>query len=105
MKIFYIISILTLLAGCSHVQEHETTRYWERIDEYRKYVNGEISNVDFKTAGVQPFRMKIWYKPEAKAEIHKLIAGIEKFGKEKDLYNKRLRTLMCAGSAASRRWL
>lgn len=149
MKYLYIISLIALLAGCSQIKKHDVAWHWERVDEYRKYVNGEISKeqfggytyydgqpdilptlhaleiaseidkvdlvfpnvpnskevvtywlefcnstegiieasanpsyVEFKTAGVQPFRMKIWYKPEAKNEIHKLIAGIEEMGKE-----------------------
>ena len=53
---------------CSNVKE---IIYGEANPEY----------VDFKTKGVQPFHMKLWFKPSAKDHVQKLIKLIEEKGK------------------------
>ena len=70
----------------------EVTKYWMTFCNSTEGIieaSANPSYVDFKTIGVQPFRMKVWYKPEAKAKIHELIAGIEALGKAGDLYRDR----------------
>ena len=43
------------------------------------------SYIEYKTSGVQPFHMQLWFKPEHKAKIQKFIEEIEKFKKKKSL--------------------
>jgi hypothetical protein len=38
----------------------------------------------YKTKGVQPFHMQLWFKPNSKEKIQKFIQQIEKFGHSKE---------------------
>ena len=61
----------------------EVTRYWlEYVNAAPEiiYATANPSYVDYKTKGVEPFHMNIWFKPTGKQKVKRLIAGIEDFG-------------------------
>jgi len=63
----------------------EVTKYWMNLCNRTEGIVDAYANpsyVEFKTRGVQPFRMIVWYKPEYKDEILKMINKIEQFEQE-----------------------
>jgi len=61
----------------------EVTKYWmEFCNATDGMIEGSanLSYSKYKTIGVQPFRMVIWFKPEIEDKVDILIAGIEEFG-------------------------
>lgn len=58
----------------------EVTNFWmetlSKIDGIID-VHGNHEYVDFKTSGLQPLRLKIWFKPKAKKEIQQFIKTVE----------------------------
>ena len=49
MKFIYITFLFTslFLQSCNSIQEHNASWHWERVKEYRKFVNGEITKEQF----------------------------------------------------------
>jgi hypothetical protein len=69
-------------------QSREVSKFWMN---YCKQTPGIIeawanpSYIEYKTQGVQPFHMQLWFKPENKEIIQKFIKEIEKFKNKKSL--------------------
>ncbi len=62
----------------------EVTRYWmQKCQEIDGLVEGfaNHSYVEFKTSGIQPFQMEIWFTHEAEAGVKEMISGIESFAR------------------------
>jgi len=65
----------------------EPVRLWGRFCYENKgivYAEGNHSYVDFKTQGVQPLQLKIWFKESATADVKELISLLEATSREED---------------------
>ncbi len=63
----------------------DVTTYWMHKCQHIHGIVEATANdeyVEFKTTGVQPFHMNIWFKDEAEEEVKELIAGIESFAEQ-----------------------
>jgi len=63
----------------------EVTRYWmEQCQEIDGLVEATANPeyVEFKTSGLQPFHMNLWFTDEASEQVKELIAEIESFARD-----------------------
>ena len=65
----------------------KVTKFWMNYCQNNPEIIYGLANpsyLHYKTKGVQPFHMQLWFKPESKEKIQKFIQQIEKFGNSKE---------------------